>query len=81
MKYEVHMTVSIGVIVNAPDEETAIEKATKRVEKKIDGENNMYMAMCVVDTVGRADITLEDKRRKAEEALARLLRSDSRVGE
>ena len=79
--YEVHMTVSIGVIVNAPDEETAMEKAAKRVEKRIDGANDMYTAMCTVDVAGRADITLEDKRRKAEEALARLARGESRVGE
>lgn len=81
MKYEVHMTVSIGVIVNASDKETAIEKATKRVEKRIDGANNMYTAMCIVDTTEPADITLEDKRRKAEEALTRLARGESRVGE
>lgn len=41
----------------------------------------MYMAICTVDTVEPADITLEDKRRKAEEALKRLTRSESRVGE
>ena len=81
MKYEVHVTVSIGVIVNASDEETAIDKAAKRVEKFIDATNNMYMAMCTVDTVEPAAITLEDKRKKVEEALARLVRSKSRVGE
>ena len=81
MKYDVHMTVSIGVIVNAPDKETAIEIAAKRVEKRIDGANNMYMAMCTVDTAERASITLEDKRRKAEEALARLMRSEVKFGE
>ena len=81
MEYEVHMTVSIGVIVNTSDEETAIEKSTKRVERRIDGTNNMYMAMCTVDSVEPADITLEDKLRKAEESLKRLTRSESRVGE
>jgi len=79
MEYEVHMTVSVGVIVNVPDEETAIDKAAKRVEKRIDGANNMYMAMCTVDTVEPADITLEDKRRKAAEALQRLAQIEINV--
>ena len=29
MKYEVRMTVSIGVVINASDEETAMEDACK----------------------------------------------------
>ncbi|MBO5604479.1 MAG: hypothetical protein J5915_03745 [Acidaminococcaceae bacterium] len=81
MEYEVHMTVSIGVIVNTSDEETAIEKSTKRVERRIDGANNMYMAMCTVDTVEPADITLEEKRRKAEDALVRLTQGKMVLGE
>lgn len=81
MKYKVRMTVSIGVVINASDEETAMEKAANRVEKLIDGANNMYLAMCIVDTAEPATITLDDKRRKAEDALARLVRGVSRVGE
>lgn len=74
MKYEVHMTVSIGVTVNACDEESAIEKAVKRVEQRIDNAKDMFIAMCNVAETVPADITLEDKRRKAEEAWAKLTR-------
>lgn len=80
MKYEVHMTVSVGVFVDARNKEVAVERAIKRVEKRIDT-NGMFIACCVVDTTEPAAITLEAKRRKAEEALARLMRSEVKVGE
>lgn len=80
MKYETHMTLSVGVIVDAPNAEAAAELAVKRVEKRLDT-NGMFIACCVVDTTEPVNITLEDKRRKAEEALARLTRSVSKVGE
>lgn len=74
MKYEVHMTVSIAVMVNAPDEDVAEEVAVKRVEKRLDVKDMYLAGGCAVDTVEPADITLEDKRRKAEEAWAKLTR-------
>lgn len=80
MKYETHMTLSVGVIVDAPNAEAAAELAVKRVEKRLDT-NGMFIACCVVDTTEPATITLEDKRRKAEEAWARLTRSVPKVGE
>ena len=80
MKYEVHMSLSVGVIVDAPNTEDAEELATKRVEKRLDVKD-IFIAICVVDTTEPATITLEDKRRKAEEVWARLMRSEMKVGE
>lgn len=80
MKYETHMTLSVGVIVDAPNAEAAAELAVKRVEKRLDVKD-IFIAICVVDTTEPATITLEDKRRKAEEAWARLTQSGSKVGE
>ena len=74
MKYETHMTLSVGVIVDAPNAEAAAELAVKRVEKRLDVKD-IFIAICVVDTTEPAAITLEDKRRKTEEAWARLTRS------
>ena len=81
MKYEVHMSVSIGVFVDACNKDIAEERAIKRVEKRLDVKNMFIAGGCYVDTTEPADITLEDKRRKAEEAWARFTRSESRVGE
>lgn len=81
MKYEVHMTVSVGVFVDAPNEEVAVERASKRVEKRLDVKDIYIAGGCYVDTTEPATITLEDKRRKAEEAWARFTRSVSKVGE
>lgn len=80
MKYETHMTLSVGVIVDAPNAEAAAELAVKRVEKRLDVKD-IFIACCYVDTTEPATITLEDKRRKAEEAWARLTQSGSKVGE
>ena len=81
MKYETHMTLSVGVIVEANNEEDAEEMAVKRVEKRLDVKDIFIAGGCYVDTTGPATITLEDKLRKAEEAWARLTRSESKVGE
>ena len=81
MKYEVHMSLSVGVIVDAPNTEDAEELATKRVEKRLDVKDIFIAGGCYVDTTEPADITLEDKRRKAEEVWARLMRSEMKVGE
>ena len=77
MKYEVHMTVSVGVIVNAPDAEIAEEKAVQKVEKKLNDKNMFIAGGCYVDTTEPTTITLKDKRREAEEALKRLFGSDT----
>lgn len=74
MKYEVHMTVSIAVVVNAPDENVAEDVAVKRFEKRFDVKDMFIAGGCAVDTVEPAAVTLEDKRRKAEEAWAKLTR-------
>lgn len=81
MKYETHMTLSVGVIVDAPNAEAAAELAVKRVEKRLDVKDIFIAGGCYVDTTEPATITLEEKRRKAEEAWARLTRSESKVGE
>ena len=80
MKYETHMTLSVGVIVDAPNEEAAAELAVKKVEKRLDVKD-IFIACIYVDTTEPATITLENKRRKAEEALAMLMRSEVKVGE
>ena len=77
MKYDVHMTLSVSVTVDAPDTEAAEELAVKKVEKRLDVKDIVIAGGCYVDTTEPAATTLDEKRRKVEEAWARLLGSDT----
>ena len=78
MKYEVRMSLSLGVIVDAKDEETAEKRATARIEKRLDMKDIYIAGGCDCHTVLPYD---DDIEKKAEDAWAALTRNSIKYGD